>query len=408
MTVSTTTNRVSYNGTGALTPLAVDFPFQSAGDLVVVETIIATGVQTTKTITTDYAITGTTDNLGHYSNGGTVTPVLAFPVTVRWTIYRDPARTQGLDLVENDSLPAESVEATLDYLTMLVQRLADMLLYSLRQPDGDSTNIGPLPTDIERAAMFLAFDAQGDPVAAEAFTSDPGSTPVTVFAATLLDDNTQADARTTLGVPGNLSTTFILKDNTDPTKRLLVNLSGITTGTDRTLTVPNANETLVGRATTDTLTNKTLTAPAIAQVVFPATQVPSAGANTLDDYEEGTWTPSVGGTATYIWQVGRYIKIGRLVTVACTLSINFIGSGSLTTISGLPFAAVNVTALNYNAPVLFANLSQSVSALVAHLIYNTSSIVLQSILVEGATMAANNVITTGTTIEFTMSYFTVD
>lgn len=48
---------------------------------------------------------------------------------------------------------------------------------------------------------------------------------------------------------------------------------------------------------------------------FPATQVPSADANTLDDYEEGTWTPTptnltVVGTPTY---TGRYTKIGRIV-----------------------------------------------------------------------------------------------
>jgi hypothetical protein len=45
-------------------------------------------------------------------------------------------------------------------------------------------------------------------------------------------------------------------------------------------------------------------------ITFPATQSASTDANTLDDYEEGTWTPSVGGSATYgAQQNGRYIKI---------------------------------------------------------------------------------------------------
>lgn len=74
-----------------------------------------------------------------------------------------------------------------------------------------------------------------------------------------------------------------------------------------------------------------------AGISFPATQVASSDANTLDDYEEGTWTPSVGGTATYTIQTGRYTKIGSLVHVTLNLVINSIGTGSTTEISGLPF-----------------------------------------------------------------------
>lgn len=86
-----------------------------------------------------------------------------------------------------------------------------------------------------------------------------------------------------------------------------------------------------------TLTNKTLTSPAISQIVFPATQVPSSDPNTLDDYEEGTWTPSLGGTATYSVQYGAYVKIGKLVYVIADVIVNTIGTGSTTSISGLPY-----------------------------------------------------------------------
>ena len=72
-------------------------------------------------------------------------------------------------------------------------------------------------------------------------------------------------------------------------------------------------------------------------VTFPATQTPSADANTLDDYEEGTWTPSVGGTATYTTQTGVYTKIGRQVTIWADLTILLIGTGSTSQISGNPF-----------------------------------------------------------------------
>jgi hypothetical protein len=80
-----------------------------------------------------------------------------------------------------------------------------------------------------------------------------------------------------------------------------------------------------------------------AGITFPATQSASSDANTLDDYEEGTWTPSVGGTSTYTQQKGSYIKVGRLVTVSFDMEITLLGTGSTTTISGLPFTVGSQT-----------------------------------------------------------------
>jgi hypothetical protein len=77
-------------------------------------------------------------------------------------------------------------------------------------------------------------------------------------------------------------------------------------------------------------------------IAFPATQNPSSDANTLDDYEEGTWTPSVGGNATYIARYGIYTKIGNIVTCQFRINIDTIGTGSSTTLSGLPFTSANI------------------------------------------------------------------
>jgi hypothetical protein len=76
-------------------------------------------------------------------------------------------------------------------------------------------------------------------------------------------------------------------------------------------------------------------------IKFPPTQVASADANTLDDYEEGTWTPSLGGTATYTVQLGRYAKIGRLVYANFYVTVGTIGTGSAWQMTGLPFTANN-------------------------------------------------------------------
>jgi hypothetical protein len=66
----------------------------------------------------------------------------------------------------------------------------------------------------------------------------------------------------------------------------------------------------------------------------------------LDDYEEGDWTPAFAniGTGTYTHQVGRYTKVGNLVTASVHISINVLGtaSGSVD-ITNLPFTASNVS-----------------------------------------------------------------
>jgi len=84
------------------------------------------------------------------------------------------------------------------------------------------------------------------------------------------------------------------------------------------------------------------------QIKFPATQNASADANTLDDYEEGTWTPVFRGgtgnpTVGYATQEGTYTKIGRKVYVRgrITLSSASGGSGTLR-IGGLPFTSAAV------------------------------------------------------------------
>lgn len=81
---------------------------------------------------------------------------------------------------------------------------------------------------------------------------------------------------------------------------------------------------------------------------FPASQSASADANTLDDYEEGTWTPvwqSSGSipTLSYSVQSGRYVKIGRVVHFWARVFMNSWSSGGSGNMrmGGLPFTADN-------------------------------------------------------------------
>ena len=87
-------------------------------------------------------------------------------------------------------------------------------------------------------------------------------------------------------------------------------------------------------------------------IAFPATQSASSDANTLDDYEEGTWTPSLGGNTTYSNQTGTYTKIGRQVTVNGFVYLSSKGSSTGTArVTGLPFTIGNSGA-NLSAPSL--------------------------------------------------------
>lgn len=87
------------------------------------------------------------------------------------------------------------------------------------------------------------------------------------------------------------------------------------------------------------------------QIKFPATQVPSADANTLDDYEEGSWTPTLtfGGASTgitYTVRNGNYVKIGKMVYY--TLNITLSSKGSATGaagIGGLPYTVGSTTGM---------------------------------------------------------------
>jgi hypothetical protein len=84
-----------------------------------------------------------------------------------------------------------------------------------------------------------------------------------------------------------------------------------------------------------------------AGITFPATQSASTDANTLDDYEEGTWTPNQGSGLVVVGtfsSVGWYTKIGRIVQVTGTVtgsSSISVSNNSLIT-SNMPFNVIAV------------------------------------------------------------------
>jgi hypothetical protein len=80
-----------------------------------------------------------------------------------------------------------------------------------------------------------------------------------------------------------------------------------------------------------------------AGITFPATQSASSDANTLDDYEEGTWTPTDNsGAGLTITNLGcTYTKIGNTVSIRAYLSYPSTANGNAANLGGLPFATNN-------------------------------------------------------------------
>ena len=126
-------------------------------------------------------------------------------------------------------------------------------------------------------------------------------------------------------------------------------------GADRTVTVPDADVTLLTGWSTDSGTNDSLVPDSASAGIYLGVAAATA-ANLLDDYEEGTWTPALvnAATASFNQQVGSYTKIGQQVTMHLNLSISDLDGGSGDTIiSGLPFTASNSPANSwYSADVL--------------------------------------------------------
>jgi hypothetical protein len=95
-------------------------------------------------------------------------------------------------------------------------------------------------------------------------------------------------------------------------------------------------------------------------ISFPASASASSDANTLDDYEEGTWTPTftsnLPGNLNIVYATngrqGYYTKVGRLVTLNFFISMSTFThttASSFSKITGLPFASATNTGMEYSS-----------------------------------------------------------
>jgi hypothetical protein len=138
--------------------------------------------------------------------------------------------------------------------------------------------------------------------------------------------------------------------------------------TDRTLTLPDATGTVVVSGAT----------PELSGVYLGG----SGSANLLDDYEEGTWTPTVlynGSDAgqTYSHQVGTYTKVGRVVHYQAYVQVatNSSATGFLA-VGGLPFTSSTTTNVVTTGSAGLDNASSGIDQPVGRVGTNTTQVII--------------------------------
>jgi hypothetical protein len=143
-------------------------------------------------------------------------------------------------------------------------------------------------------------------------------------------------------------------------------------------------------------------------IAFPATQSASSDANTLDDYEEGTYTLSLGGTSTTSINAGIYTKVGRMVHCMGLISVTTLGTGSATTITGgLPFNPSNAGGGNSGGSVsYYSGLAVNVIAISPYLVNSSTNLAFSGSAAASAGSSGLAIFGNGARIDYTAVYST--
>lgn len=165
MTVSSDTRKAGpFTGTGTTGPFPFTFKVFVASDVLVVQLDTTTQIQTTLTLTTDYTVSLNSNQ--NSSPGGSITLVSALPSTKKIIISSQVPYLQQTDLTNQGGFYPEVITDSLDKATIQIQQLLESSDRQLTYPITDPTSaIGELPSATDRANAYLAFDANGNPIA---------------------------------------------------------------------------------------------------------------------------------------------------------------------------------------------------------------------------------------------------
>lgn len=207
MTVSTTSNKITYNGDASTTTFSFTFPGVSASDIKVYLTDSA-GTVTGPLASSLYTVVLTPAVSPNPTGiGGSVTyPLTGSPIAlgVMLTIIRTLPLTQPTSLSNQGTLYPTAIEEAFDDVVMQVQQLNELLGRQITVAVSDSTPTA-LPAAAARAGLYMAFDSSGNPTAVAGSTS---TNPVSSAMTPVVGAATLALARTAMGL-GNMATEAI-------------------------------------------------------------------------------------------------------------------------------------------------------------------------------------------------------
>ncbi len=177
MTLSTTDNRKSYDGTGAQTIFPFNRLFYANADLQVT-LVDDDGVETLQVLDTDYTVTGAGD-----ANGGDVTMIVAPAATETLIILRIVENSQESDYITPGGMDLEVIEKDFDLSTMKAQQNTEELERAFRAPKGSPLTGAQLeipdPAIAGNRSKVVATKADGTGL--ELITNVPvGSTPAVI------------------------------------------------------------------------------------------------------------------------------------------------------------------------------------------------------------------------------------
>ena len=331
MTLSSTTNRVSYVGNDVTTAFAFNFLTLAEDDLKVILVTDSTGVEVVQTLTTHYTITG------EGTTAITVTMVTAPATGETLVIIREEQLTQGLDLIENDPFPSDLVEQQFDRQTMMSQQIDTELKRAFKLSDGDTSGADTtLPTPV--ALKTFRWDAAG--TALEQI-DDPGvsAAAAAVSAAAALVSENAASASASAA-------------STSETNAAASAAAAAASAATIDLTAPGE----IGGVTAavGNFTDVNLSGDVVLDsgqgVDFSATSdATGMTSELLDDYEEGVYTATVvcstsgGYTVSSANDQIAYTKVGRLVHINGQLNVDGESSPSGSLRINLPFVASSLS-----------------------------------------------------------------
>jgi len=233
MTLSSETERVSYSGDGSTASFSVPFVFWSLDDLEVILRA-SDGAETVWTRGNQYSVTGGSGSTGTVTVSTSptdYTPASGTKLVIRSSL----TLTQDLSLTSGGTFPSTSIAQQFDKLVRMIQQANERAGRAIRFPATDSSSLSALlPASSARASKFLAFDADGNPVAS---AGSADTVTVSTFMATVLDDLTAAAARLTLGISIGTTVDKYVEDygavgdgSTDDTAAFATAIAALTAG----------------------------------------------------------------------------------------------------------------------------------------------------------------------------------